>query len=179
MPWLVVLTSSAASARASWRCSHGRCRHDGADRVRDVERALVRAIEQPDLARALVGQARHHGARGAARPEHDDGPGIGAPVGLRVAQALQEAEAVVVVAGERTVRFDDDRVDRADAPRERIDAVDELHRRHLVRDGQVAPGEAQRGKPAQGVGEPFRRDRQQHVRAGEPVVIDPVAVQQR
>ena len=112
-------------------------------------------------------------------PSTTMGPASARQSGLRVAQALHVAEAVVVVAGERAVRFDDDRVDRADAPRERIDPVDELHRGHLVRDRHVAPGEAERGEPAQRVGESLRRDRQQHVRAGESVMIDPVAVQLR
>jgi len=92
---------------------------------------------------------------------------------------LYVAEAIVVVAGERAIPLDDDGVDRPDSPRERIDPVHELQRGHLVRDRHVASGEAERGESTQRVGEPLGRDRQQHVRAGEAVMIDPVAVNHR
>ena len=136
-------------------------------------------IADADLARARVDQARDDRARGPSGAQDHHRAGIRPPVGLRITQALHVAVAVVVVAGQRAVGLDHDRVDRADAPRDRIDAVDQFHRGDLVRNRDVAAGKAQRRQAFQRGRESLRLHRQQHVGAGQAVLLQPVAVQHR
>ena len=91
------------------------------------------------------------------------GPLSGRQCGLRVAQALDEAVAVVVEAGERAVLLDDDGVDRADPAREVVDAIDQRHDRLLVRRGDVAAAQAQRRQAPHRRFELLGRHREQHV----------------
>ena len=165
MPRLVALASSATPSSASARSSQGTTLTTGPT-ASAISCALssVRLVEA-DLRRALRREARDHGARGAARAEHDDRAAIGTPRGVGVAQALDEAVAVVVEAGERSVLLDDDCVDRADPAREIVDAIEQRKDRLLVRRGDVAAAQAERRDAAHRRFELLRRHGEQHVAA--------------
>jgi hypothetical protein len=138
------LISIAASPSADSRASHGSAR-TGPPNSRSRAWARVGGtIDQPDLAGALVDQSHKHRAGTAACADHHDRAGIGAPARLRLANAFDVAEGVVVLAFERSVGSDDDAIHRADAVGERIDPVDHTERSLLVRNGQVAAREAER-----------------------------------
>jgi hypothetical protein len=97
--------------------------HHGADGVGDLLCLVERSIGEPDLGRALRSQACDHRTRRAARAQHGDWPRIGPPLRVDVAEALDEAVAVVVEARQRSVLLDDDGVDGADLSSELVDAV--------------------------------------------------------
>src|SRR5262249_57107461 len=67
-----------------------------------------RAIDQTNLAGALIDQADQHRPRAAAGADDHDGAGIGAPGGLRLTHALDIAEGVVILSHERSIGCDDD-----------------------------------------------------------------------
>ena len=136
-----------------------------------------RAIDQADFACALIDQAHQHGARAAARADHDNGAGIGPPCGLRLAHAFDIAERIVVLPDERSIVRDNDAVHGADTLRQRIDLVDDVERGLLVRNGQVAAGETQRRKRPQRSAQARRLDRERQIGAGEAVLRQPVIVQ--
>ena len=150
--------------------SHGSARIGPPNsRASACARASVRLTSR--ISRApCVDQADQHRARAAAGADHHDRAGIGAPAGLRLAHALDVAEGVVVLAVERSVGRDHDAVHRADAARERIDPVDDAERGLLVRNGQVAAGEAERRQRAQRGAQAVGLDRQRQVGAGQAVL---------
>ena len=125
--------------------------------------------------------ARQHqlgrGQRRAAGTHHAGRSGIGAPVGLRIAQALNETKGVGIAAGQRTVRPDHDGVGRADALCQWFQVVHDGHGRYLVRDGQVAAGKAQYRQGAQGLLDLLGLHRQQHIGTAQAVLGDPMVVQ--
>src|SRR5262249_61611766 len=82
-------------------------------------------------------------------PDADGRPAPAPPVWMSFQNALDVAEAVVVVAVERAVGCNNDAIDGADAPRQRIHSVDNLESGFLVRNRQVAARKAQRRKRAQ------------------------------
>ncbi len=139
--------------------------------------ARGRAIDQADFAGAVVDQAHQHGARAAARADHDNGAGIGAPCGLCLAHAFDIAERIVVLPDERSIVRDNDAVHGADTLRQRINLVDDVERGLLVRNGQVAAGETQRRKRPQRSAQARRLDRKRQIGAGEAVLRQPVIVQ--
>ena len=66
------------------------------------------------------------------------------------------------------VALDDERVHGAGPLRNRIELIAEGEDGRLVRDGDVAPGEAERGEPGGGFFQPRRLDGQRHVGPVEP-----------
>ncbi len=137
------------------------------------------AVEKADLARTAVCKRQHHCASRAPGTEHGDGACVGAPVGLFVKQALDVAKPVGVHALQAHVWLHHQRIDRPYAPGVGVDLMDQLHGIDLVRNGDVAAPEAQRGKPRQGGAEAAWFNRQLHVGALEPVFFDPVVVDVR
>jgi hypothetical protein len=85
----------------------------------------------------------------------------------------------VVVARERSVGGDHDAVHRADAPRQRVELVDQVERGFLMWNRQVAAGKAERRQRAQRRAQAVGLDRQRQVAAGELVLREPVIVQGR
>ena len=78
--------------------------HHRADDIGDFLRLVERAVGEANLLRALRREARDDGARRAAGAQHRrSGRCPGRHCGVDVAQALDEAVAVVVEAGERAV----------------------------------------------------------------------------
>ena len=120
--------------------------HHGSDGIGDLLRLVERAVGHAYLCRTLRREARHDRACRAARAQHEYRPAVGTPVRMGVAQALDEAVAVVVEAGERAILFDDDGVDRADLPREVVDPVEQREDRLLVRRGDIAAAQTERAR---------------------------------
>jgi hypothetical protein len=94
-------------------------------------------------------------------------------------QIGQEAEAIGVGAEQAAIRTHDDGVDRGDAPGQRVELIDQRHRRLLVRHGDVAAAEAQRRHAAQRRRQPLGRHRQRHIRAVDAIARQPMAMQLR
>src|SRR5439155_5138391 len=103
--------------------------------IGDFLRLVERAIDNANLLCTLRSEACHHRPRRTARAQHDDWPAVGTPLRIGVTQALDEAVAVVVESGERSIFLHDDRVDRAYLAREVVDAVEQRKDRLLVRRG--------------------------------------------
>src|SRR5436190_18462 len=101
----------------------------------------------------------------------------GWPIRLLLQQVARKAVNVVVRSPERSVAADHDAADGADAPREIVGFVDNRERALLVRNRQVAPGEAQRRERAQRRLEAVRPNRERNVRPRESVMIEEVVVQ--
>src|SRR6266496_769210 len=83
----------------------------------DALGAVKRAVDEPDLLRAFLRESVADRARAAAGADHDDRPRVRPPAGLLVPDVVDEAVAIVVGAGERSVGSDDYAADRADALR--------------------------------------------------------------
>ena len=96
----------------------------------------------------------------------------------KVNQAVWNADESRGLA-QRTVGFDDDGVDGADALRGFVDPVEQSHRRLLVRHGHVATAEAERDQPRQRVLQPFGRNRERHIGAADPVRVQPEIMDHR
>ena len=148
----------------------------------EVDRRLLGAVDQPQFGHAGLHQRGDDGARGAARAQDDDGPGVGPPAGRTVGQGLQEAEAVGVAAFERSAGQLHDRVHGADAGRLQHDAIEQRHDLDLVRQGEVAA--ARVGRAPQERHEFLERlaprfDRQAAVVAIDAMLLQPEAVQRR
>ena len=179
MPRLVALARSAIPSSASSRLSHGSTFTTGPtasaiscafSRVR-----LARRISFAPCAARLATTAR----AAPPAPSTTIGAAVGTPLRIGVTQALDETVAVVVESGEHSVLFDDDRVDRADAAREVVDAVEQREDRLLVRRGDVAAAQAERGDAAHRRFEIFRRHRNSSVASGNAILRKPMVVDDR
>ena len=156
---------------------------DGSDEGAEAELerfcACRRSIDETDVARPLLEQAEEHRARPAPGADHHNRTGIRPPARLRFPHALDIAEGIVIGAGQRTIRANDDAVHRPDASRQQIDLVNEVKRRLLVRNGQVAAGKSECCKRMQGRAQPFGRDSERQIAAGQAVAREPIIVQLR
>src|SRR5262249_24817007 len=133
-------------------------------------------VDEADLLRLLVLEAHQHRPRPASGPDYDDRAGVGAPVWMSFQNALDVAEAVVVVAVERAVGRNYDAIDGADAPRQRFHTADNRECCSLVRNRQVAAVKAQRRKRAQRRAKPFGWNGERNVSSVDPILAEPEIV---
>ena len=179
MPWLVVLTSSAAPSSALLRWSHAITRmRDGSIRDKFL-RALHRPVGQPNVAGAVIEQGDHDRTRRASCAENDDRACGCLEVRSYVAKAGEKAVGIGVEARQRAVVLHHDRVHRADPRRHRIDLIHQLEHRELVRDGDIAAGEAERPQAPDRVGQTLGLHRQRQICTGNAVLPEPMTVQHR
>ena len=152
-------------------------RDPGAEAVGQFARPLEGAVDDADVGNAALLQRVDHRPRGAAGTENHGGPGL-LPARCKFVEIGGEAFGIGVAADKR-VAFEPKRVDGANHLGRRIVADDRREGGFLVRDGHVAACKTLFAQAAREAGEILRRDVDRLIGPGDPVVLQPKAVDER
>ena len=100
-------------------------------------------------------------------------------MGLGFTQTFDVAEGVGIGSAQTAICLHHHGVDRANAPGNRVDLVQDRQGLHFVRNSQVAAGKTEHRQRAQGLLELRCLHRQRHIGASQSILRDPVAMDER
>ncbi len=152
--------------------------HARAEVAGDRVGAGTSAVEDADLLGAGLQKRMDDGAGRTAGAEHGYGASLGVEARIVGDEIVHEADAVGVL-GHQPIALEPKRVGGAHGARGGLLLIGDSKGRLLVRDRHIAAGEALGAHAAQESDGILRLDGPLHVAAVDPVLLEPMAVDQR